>query len=231
MASEAAISASQHDNLDFSQVRFVNLGTGTEPSILDLRQAKLAFLVPGAIRMFLFLRKNLTKMAVNSERIAKQMETLAMVSGDRFCIKYDRLSADNGICFIKMDKFKKLQIIEDLTEEYLETDKVQQKLERMGRDIARDYLQKTEGSRRRRAAPRSLTVPEHSAHRPQTPTTRPSESSSANSASKQSSTEGASTAPSSVLGHSPSRQKQVAAEFETEEGEAAGQFPQAVIDT
>jgi len=142
--SESAVPTELHGNLNFSEVRFINLGTGTKPNIAEFRsQSNFAFLVPGALRMFLFLKKNLIEMATNSERVAGAMRTIAHVSSSgNIRTKYERFSADNGVCFIKMDKYKKLAEIERLTLEYLGNDKIQQELSRVAGEIARDYLAK-----------------------------------------------------------------------------------------
>ena len=171
VATEAAVVGARHGNLDFSEVRFVNLGTGTEPKDLEVlrNQWNFAFLVPGTLRMLLFLKRNLTKMATNSERVAQAMRTLAHVAdGGKFNVKYKRFSADNGVCFIKLDKYKKLGEIESLTMKYLERPRIEMELRRLAHEIASDYLEKN-SPRGRRAATNQLTVPGASTGRPQTP--------------------------------------------------------------
>ncbi|KAE8445384.1 hypothetical protein EG329_013507 [Mollisiaceae sp. DMI_Dod_QoI] len=162
-----------HSNPDFSDVRIINLGTGTEPNIAQLRnQNNFAFLVPGVLRMFLFLKSNLTKIATNSERVAASMKTLAYISrtGNSSRIKYERFSADNGVCFIKMDKYKKLAEIERLTLEYLDTDAVKQALSQVAGEIAQDYLasHSTETT-----AANQLALPVQRTERPQMPVSEP----------------------------------------------------------
>ena len=73
------------------------------------------------------------------------METIAWVSGDSspFRVKYERFSGDTGVCFIKMDKYKKVQSIEDLTRDYLKDSEFKSKLERVATEIVEEYLQKT----------------------------------------------------------------------------------------
>jgi len=223
VATEAAVLTKFHGNLDFSEDRFIKLGTGTEPNITEFyTQSNFAFLVPGALRMFLFLKKNLTRMATNSERVAAAMRTIAHVSSNgNIRTKYERFSADNGVCFIKMDKHKKLRDIENLTLEYLKKNAVQQKLSRVAEEIARDYLERhSEGVAP--VATDRLAVPMQSTGRPQTPVSQPilppgtdsepstrwstyhSDGSAGNTPSKHSSTGTTSTAPSSPS-PSPSR--------------------------
>lgn len=130
-----------HGRLDFSRVRFVNIGTGDKSKDLPPRQRdQLANLVPGFIRMTLFLKRTLTEFTVSSGQTAYNMETLVQVAkGD---IDYKRFSADTGVCYIKMDKYKKLRLIEDLTSKYLKNPEIQKKLESLGEKIASDYLLK-----------------------------------------------------------------------------------------
>jgi hypothetical protein len=159
--------------LNFSEVRFINLGTGDKPRMSKHRSksSKFAILIPAPIRMGLSLKRKLTKMAVNSELIAENMRGLAQVAGGRFSIEYKRFSADNGVCFIKMDKYGKIPDIRRLTEEYLATAQVQRRLKRLGNEIARDYLAKHRPTKVR-DGPSLLTVPHNTLSRPQTPESR-----------------------------------------------------------
>jgi hypothetical protein len=219
VATEAAVITELHGNLDFSEVRFVNLGTGTEPSIAAIRsQSKFTFLIPGALRMVLFLKRNLTKIATNAERVAAAMKTIAHVStSGNIRAKYERFSADNGVCFIKMDKYKKLAEIKRLTLEYLGSEAVQRRLSRVAEEIASDYIEKHPTGAVATTTGR-LAVPSPRMERPQTPVSQPipispqisetpsstgqstnhSGDSADNTPSKHSSTRAASTAPSSV---------------------------------
>ena len=136
----AGATSADHEPFDFSRTRIVNLGTGTKSDALPSRQRdRLASLVPGFIRMSLFLKKTLTEIAVNSELIASMMRSLDEIDTN---ISYHRFSADNGVCFIKMDKYKQLDIIDKLTKEYLNNHDTQKSLERLGEAIAKEYLDK-----------------------------------------------------------------------------------------
>ena len=93
--------------------------------------------------MSIFLKRTLTEFAVNSENIADQMRIMAWTStGGRIDFKYHRFSADNGVCYIKMDKYKALSDIEDLTRQYLENPTTQTDLQNLGEEIGRDYIQR-----------------------------------------------------------------------------------------
>ena len=134
-----AWSSDCHGGLDFSRLRVVNLGTGTNSSILPPRQQDhLSNLVPAIVKMSLFLKRNLVKFAVDSEKVAETMSTLASSTSN--AVKYERFSADNGVGSIKLDKYKKLEYIENLTLEYLDTDAIQDRLRKVGAEIAMDYL-------------------------------------------------------------------------------------------
>jgi hypothetical protein len=144
VATQSGLTVANHGNLDFTRVRIVNLGTGTKPSGPNgHRPGFLANLTPPAFRMAAFLRKTLTQMAVNSENTAKQMVTLARVSRntDSCDVRYERFSANNGVCYIKLDKFNELERITTLTQEYLASPEIQQALQCVAEDIARDYLE------------------------------------------------------------------------------------------
>ena len=161
---EVASSEVCHGGLNFEVVRVVNLGTGTKTTESSPRQRdRLAKLVPGFIRMTLFLKRILTEFAVNSETIAEAMDGLVAVTNGR--VKYERFSADNGVCYIKMDKYKELDDIGELTSKYLQKDVVQCRLREVGGEIARDYLSKQEPIPviNTVAAPTSLSVPDPNA--------------------------------------------------------------------
>ena len=130
-----------HNDLDFSRVRIVNIGTGTKSEELVPRQRdRLAAFVPPFIRMSLFLKRTLTEFAVEAEKTAGTMRVIARgSSGD---MTYERFSADTGICYIKMDRYKELEQISDLTRKYLENTAIQARLVQVGEDIASDYLLK-----------------------------------------------------------------------------------------
>ena len=150
-----------HDDLDFSRVRIVNLGTGTKSEELPPRQRdRLAALVPPFIRMSLFLKRTLTEFAVEAENTAGTMRVIARgSSGD---IRYERFSADTGVCYIKMDRYKKLELekISNLTRKYLENTAIQARLQQVGKDIARDYLHKHHPEKRIESAhANDLNVP------------------------------------------------------------------------
>lgn len=56
-------------------------------------------------------------------------------------VRYERFSANNGVCYIKMDKFNELGRIITLTQEYLASPGIQQALQILAEDIAKDYLE------------------------------------------------------------------------------------------
>ena len=136
-----APTSAHHNNMDFSRVRIVNLGTGTKSEELQPRQRdRLAAFVPPFIRMTLFLKRTLTEFAVEAENTAGIMRVIARGSSDDMI--YERFSADTGVCYIKMDRYKKLEPISDLTRKYLETPAIQDRLVQVGEDIATDYILK-----------------------------------------------------------------------------------------
>jgi hypothetical protein len=151
------LTVANHGDLNFTRVRIVNLGTGTKPSRPNGRNPGfVANLTPPALRMAAFLHRTLKQAAVSSENTAKQMEGLARVSrnSDSCDVRFVRFSANNGLCYIKLDKFKKLDMITTLTQDYLATQEVRQGLQKLAADIARDYLESHDT-----AHPASLTVP------------------------------------------------------------------------
>jgi Patatin-like phospholipase len=175
VSSETAIPTAAHGNLNFSRVRFVNIGTGTEPETSQPYQNNIfANLEPAFIRMGRSLKSILKESATNPENVADQMITLARVSnGGSSDFKYARFSADNGVYYIKMHKFRHLDKIQDLTTQYLQMPKIQTELAKLAREMVVDYLLKQRG------VPNSLqsgflSVPNTAAAaRPQTPPPRP----------------------------------------------------------
>jgi hypothetical protein len=137
---ETAVELACHNDFVFSQARLVNLGTGTDPE--DPEVLGLASPIPGFIRMGMFLKRELKKrelkkVAVDSERTADYMRNIAETADD---IEYVRFSADNGVCFVELDKFKDLGKIEQLTRDYLKKPRVQLKMQRLAEEIATDFL-------------------------------------------------------------------------------------------
>ena len=165
----------RHAHLDLSSVRFINIGTGDKPKDKPPRKRDVLAenFVPGIIRMGVFLKQTLTEIAVKSEKIAGQMVTLARVSnGDsEFDVRYERFSADNGVCYKKLDKYKELDEIEALTMKYINHATTQDRLKALGADIARDYLQTHPHSAAIQPAPSTVVnVPETNTSRsPNTP--------------------------------------------------------------
>ena len=131
------VAAATHGTLDFTKVRFVNLGTGTKAdSLPERRRDVLVSFLPGFIRMGVFLKRTLTEIAVNSEQTANVMGQLAWISKGDF--RYERFSADNGVCYIKLDKYLELDRIASLTEEYIATQT--KRLDRVAQEIAMDHI-------------------------------------------------------------------------------------------
>ena len=133
---------SGHGHLSFTNVRIINIGTCTKTDQLLLSQPSDNVYVPAAYRMFTFIKRILVEAAVNAERVDDQMKTLARTnkSAERV-IKFERFSADNGVCFLKLDKYKALGLVESLTEKYLKNPEVASRLQVLGTEIAREYLE------------------------------------------------------------------------------------------
>lgn len=145
ISSDTAMPRVPHSNLDFSTIRFINIGTGTKTDQLQSRRRDtLARLLPSPIRMGVFLKTTLTEFAVESEKTAQQMATMARISGGCINLKWERFSADTGLCYIKLDKYKPkhLERIENLTREYLEAQRTQRHLQRVAKQLATEYLQR-----------------------------------------------------------------------------------------
>jgi len=161
-ATDISVSECHPGGLDFTEVRFVNIGTGDQLKKSDttVKSSRFAYFIPPEIRMGLSLARKLKKMAVTSERVTDQMRTLARGEGGRMDIQYMRFSADNGVCLIKMDNYKKMAEIKNLTKEYLEEAVVQRRLRQLAVDIAKDYLAK-QSTIARQGGPNHLTVPQH----------------------------------------------------------------------
>jgi hypothetical protein len=138
ISSTTDITSPSHGNLNLARVRIINLGTGTEPILSQYHQpGVLSNLVPPQIRYLAWLKRTLAKEATSSEETARAMSVFCRTSK----IKFERFSEDNGVCYIKMDKYKKLGIIQEKTDQYLNTPSVRDRLRRVARDIARDYLE------------------------------------------------------------------------------------------
>lgn len=169
---EPTPSSPSHGCLDFSHTRIINLGTGTKAEDQEPpHQSWIASLVPRVLRTALSLNNTLKNIAVDSEKSAKFMNTLARYSTNgSYTIKYERFSADTGVAEFKLDDFINLGEIETRTKQYLNKAEVQQRIKKVAKDIAGDYLAKHPGGPVISGAPR-LAVPEpgNPTARPQTP--------------------------------------------------------------
>jgi hypothetical protein len=135
---DTAASGSRHGDLDFSYVRYVNLGTGTQTSASPKRHREaFAKFVPSLIRMVIFLKETLQEIAVESETVAGDMAEFEYLTKGE--IKYIRFSAGNGVCWIKLDKYREIEKIEKLTQEYIRDPKTQKSLATVASEIASDY--------------------------------------------------------------------------------------------
>ena len=140
--SPTAPAYSPHGDLDFSRVRFTNIGTGTKMNEVEPQTSKryrLASLVPGAIRHAFFLKQALTEIAVNSGRVVAFMEALGSVDEDN--LVYERFDASHGVASIKLDNHRTLPQIRKKTEQYLEEQRTKDLLEEVASGIAHDYHQ------------------------------------------------------------------------------------------
>lgn len=131
---------SQHGGLDISRVRYINIGTGTKTDFTPERKRDvLASLVPSVIRTTISLKETLTQIAVDSEKTADQMRVLQKVShGD---IVYERISANNGVCYFKLDRWADLDKIEALTVAYLAEKDTITLLRRVADELASEYVE------------------------------------------------------------------------------------------
>jgi hypothetical protein len=179
IATETSLQLACHEDFGFSQARLINLGTGTDPETPEKHGTSVPGL--GFIRMGMFLKRELKKIAVDSERTAEYMRSLAETAGD---IKYVRFSADTGVCFVELDKYKELEKIADLTSKYLSNPRVQGKMHRVAEEVAADYLANAGHLTSDR-----LEVPDTKVFRPQTPISEADPSKSQASSATKSSTD------------------------------------------
>ena len=132
-----------HGNLSFRSVRIISIGTGTKTEDLLRSRSGRNTYVPTSYRMLKFVKRTLTEAAVDPEQVAGWMSRSAEVSNSpEKLLKFERFSADNGVCFIKLDKHKMLQRVSELTQLYLENRKVDDRLKVLATDIAHEYLEK-----------------------------------------------------------------------------------------
>ena len=129
---------SPHGDLNFSQARFTNIGTGAKAEDIDPgKRGWLASLVPAIISKGVFLKQTLIDIAVNSEEKAEFMREFQYLNPN---FKYERFDANNGVSNIKLDDYGALDKIEERTMQYLDEQTTKDMLEEVGKAIAQDYL-------------------------------------------------------------------------------------------
>jgi hypothetical protein len=148
-----------HSNVDFSRIRIINIGTGSKGPDGDKVRARrrdiLAKLIPTQIRMVLFLKGTLTESALESEKTAKKMRTIASLMTGDIRLVYERFSATNELVYIKLDRHKRLNDIMTLTQDYLSDEMVANELIRVSREIADEYVQRRRNGVAPAAEPRA----------------------------------------------------------------------------
>ena len=130
-----------HPGVDFSSCRIVNIGTGSniDGETPPRERDKLASFVPGWILYGIFLKTTLTKVATAADREAYKMKTMQQVRQGE--LVFNRLSASNGVCWIKLDDYLKLDEITRLTNEWLQERKTRDMMLSLANDMAREYLE------------------------------------------------------------------------------------------
>lgn len=139
--------AARHEGLDHTDVRYVNIGTGKYTTELARRRDRIAGAWPNALKIHMIRKivhaiSIMKKAATDANRTAESMETIAQIHNSP--LKYERFSADTGVCFIKLDKHRKLGEVEELTLTYLNREDVRNDMERVAGEIAVEYLAKRE---------------------------------------------------------------------------------------
>ena len=130
-----------HPGIDFSRCRIVNIGTGSYVSNVTppRERDKFAAFIPEWVLFGMFLKRTLTKVATTSDRVAEQMMTEERVwRGD---LLFDRLSATNGVCWIKLDRYLQLEEIERLTNDWLAKRDTTDHMSQLAFAMAREYLE------------------------------------------------------------------------------------------
>lgn len=85
--------------------------------------------VPSAIQL-------IRDASTDPELAARQMEVLSETED----IEYHRFSATTGVCWVKMDDYRRLEELVKKTQEYLSDPEVGKKINRCALGIARDYV-------------------------------------------------------------------------------------------
>jgi hypothetical protein len=83
-------------------------------------------------------------------------------------IKYIRFSAGNGVCWIKLDKYREISKIEELTQEYIRDPKTQNDLANVALEIAKDYYTRHLAKASQSATSQTHAGPSHGLQVPHT---------------------------------------------------------------
>ena len=128
-------------DLDWSSLRFVNIGTGASERKRDVSHQRTYLnrhLVPGAYRMMKALIHNLKRAAVDSEKIAGNMKIVQDYSDGK--VFFHRLSATHQVYSFKLDDYKHLHDIEQRTLAYLREENTQADIQKIAKEVATDYI-------------------------------------------------------------------------------------------
>ncbi|KAI9740296.1 MAG: hypothetical protein M1834_004874 [Cirrosporium novae-zelandiae] len=135
-------------DLNFQRIRMVNLGTGNEPQRDEQMLAITSRSIVKRLRLFRSIRdavvngKDAIKIATTSQTQAEFMETLSQANESNGDIKYYRLSDNTGVCYIKLDDYKKLDDIQNSTLQYLNNHDTVDRLERIANEITESHINK-----------------------------------------------------------------------------------------
>ena len=132
-----------HPGFEQPGVRFVNIGTGTRSQGEARRKRTKIYqtMCPEFVLNGFRIKDLLVRFASDAEGPAAFMRAIVRMTHE--AVLYERFSATGGVHLAKLDSYKEMESLVDITKRWLEVPEINQRLKSVARDIASDLRRAT----------------------------------------------------------------------------------------